>query len=1015
MRPWLSIPLPAGTPLDLLRFAAPGERRFYFRTRDGRRQWAGLGVAGQVLLADPEEMGPLRPRADALLASLCPPIPAGGPGPVLIGGFAFDQASTLAGPFVGWPGAELLLPRWLAVWDGPEAALVTVGDEGAEGDAVEASLAELLARWTGAGEDRPPTGCGPDIADDGPSEAGDRLEHRVVAVLDQIRRGTVRKVTVARARRTDVPSPGPVRFLEACGRLHPTATHFWFDGPGGSALAGVSPERLVSVDAATLRTEALAGTAPRGAEGEDDAVARELARNPKEQAEHDEVVRFIRALVPTAELQSQAEAVALPYAWHLRTRLHAPRAGAHVLDLAMAFQPTPAVGGQPREPALREIQRLEAIPRGWFAGAFGVAESHGQGEFCVAIRSGLLFAESSWLWAGAGVVEGSDPAVERAEIDLKLAAMGSTLQAARQPASLPPPGNAHRNSWAAAVLVDAWIAHGLLDACISPGSRSTPLALALAARSEISLHVHIDERASAFFALGLARATGRPVLVLCTSGSAAGQLLPAALEADLASIPLILVTADRPRELHDCGAPQTVSQRGIFGGAVRHAEEISDPSVTALWESWLRGRVARAWERGTTAPAGPVHWNFAFAEPLAPSFVEGEVPLERLGRPTFRPSSPAPIRRRSELDLRGRGLIIVGPGPLLVRDRASIVGLAERAGAPMLADPLSGLRSLTHCLVIDTADAWCRAPDVLSSLEPDWVLRVGRTPTSKALSGAASIWTKARQFILDPDGRREDPEQQGGLWVRTGPAETRFHLHGSVDPKWPARIRRVHDAVDRVRTLALDQAPPSFEGRVIRALAQAIDPTGQVLVASSMPVRDLDSFLRAGDTQASLIANRGVNGIDGLVSTTLGLAASGRPTWALLGDLAFLHDIGGLAAVKRCGTRATLVVVNNDGGAIFEALPVARTADPRVFEALFVTPHGLRFEDAAQQFGLEYLAPVDEASLVQALKRDDDTPARLVELTVDRRDSLLRHQAYHQDAVHVARAALDLVEREERS
>ncbi len=579
----------------------------------------------------------------------------------------------------------------------------------------------------------------------------------------------------------------------------------------------------------------------------------------------------------------------------------------------------------------------------------------------------------------------------------------------------------NRNLLAAGVLIDELVRCGVRALCLSPGSRSAPIALAAHADDRIEVTVHTDERCAGFFALGLARASGRPVALSCTSGSAGANYLPAVIEASHSRVPLVVLTADRPPELLDCGAPQTMNQHGLFGGHVRFAQAIPEPRPDAGWLRWLRTRVDRAVEAATGANAGPVHLDLHLSGPLSAAVVEGDVPagldasdpVGVHGRPDGRPLSPwtpsLPTVPRRSLNRIGallanaaRPVIVAGPGAVHDLDGyEAVIGLARLLGAPILADPLSRLRTGGGLPVISGYDAFLRAPEIAEALMPDVVLHLGRTPTCKHTWEWLQRHRAVERICVDSSPEREDPSLSGTEYVRAEAGWVAAALaprirKSATGTDWLRVWADADRAVAAARADALRDAPTGFEATLIEALAAAMPGDARLVVASSMPIRQLDAFWAGGPQQ--VLANRGVNGIDGLVSTAFGTAAAdpARPTWAVIGDLALLHDAGGLMAAPRLGVGLVLVVINNGGGGIFSYLPLAATAagEPGgAFEPLFTTPHTTDFAGAAQMFGLSHVRPTNAAELAEALTW---VPGRtkLVELTVDRDDSVARHRRF---------------------
>jgi 2-succinyl-5-enolpyruvyl-6-hydroxy-3-cyclohexene-1-carboxylate synthase len=580
----------------------------------------------------------------------------------------------------------------------------------------------------------------------------------------------------------------------------------------------------------------------------------------------------------------------------------------------------------------------------------------------------------------------------------------------------------------ARTLVDELARAGLTDAVLAPGSRSAPLALALAGDDRIRLHVHLDERSSAFFALGLGKASQRPALLLCTSGTAAAHFHPAVLEAHHSRVPLLVCTADRPAELRATGAPQTTDQVRLYGPAVRFFADLPADGDAAARAAW-RPIAARAWAEAAGPPAGPVHLNVAFREPLVaigPTGAVGETAADAAapgradGRPWVVSHPPVPALAAGEeeglldrIRTAERGLVVAGWGSPPVS-----VAVAAALGWPLLADAISGHRSPRPAPaggggagVITTYEALLRVPGFADSHRPDLVIRFGGPLTSKV----AMAWLEPSipQILVDPDRAWLDPNRSAAEWVPALPALSGLaDGSASADPAgdrppgdWYASWCGAEAAAREALDAFLDADDRPSEGRVARdvAAACAVSPAEPALLAaSSMPVRDLEAF--AGRAPARVYANRGVNGIDGLVSTALGLAAGGhRPVVGLLGDLGFHPDAGGLLGARRRGVDAVFVVVDNGGGGIFSFLPQAEHRAH--FEELFATP---------QPVDLDALAAVHRVPVTHVDKASELTPAirasldaggvRALIVTTDRADNVARHRAVWDAVAHALRA-----------
>jgi 2-succinyl-5-enolpyruvyl-6-hydroxy-3-cyclohexene-1-carboxylate synthase len=496
----------------------------------------------------------------------------------------------------------------------------------------------------------------------------------------------------------------------------------------------------------------------------------------------------------------------------------------------------------------------------------------------------------------------------------------------------------------AATVVDEWVRAGVVDAVVAPGSRSTPLALALDARAEVRVHVHVDERSAGFYALGLGLATGQPAIVLTTSGTAAAELHPAVVEAHHAHVPLLACTADRPPELHDVGASQAIDQTHLFGRAARWFAQpgVPDDRARGTWRSLAARAVAEA--RGASGAPGPVHLNLAFREPLV-----GEPDALPAARPGGRSWHSVERAAPGALDISDRvagrrGIIVAGadaPGPLVVH------GMAEALGWPVVADARSGCRVPARTTV-GACDALLRAPAFAAAHRPDVVLRLGAPLTSRVLNEWLAA-TGADQVLAHPRHAWLDPERTAASVT----ASVTVARPVPSPPEWlDGWVEAEHTAQAAIASV-LEGHPEPTEPGVARELLDILPRDAVLMVSSSMPVRDLEWYARPREG-VRVVANRGASGIDGIVSTALGIAAGtrGRPTVALLGDLAFLHDAGGLLA---CGGRdvdCTIVVVDNDGGGIFSFLPQAELVAPDRFETLFATPHGLDLAALATAYGV---------------------------------------------------------------
>ncbi|MCP3973734.1 MAG: 2-succinyl-5-enolpyruvyl-6-hydroxy-3-cyclohexene-1-carboxylic-acid synthase [bacterium] len=534
-------------------------------------------------------------------------------------------------------------------------------------------------------------------------------------------------------------------------------------------------------------------------------------------------------------------------------------------------------------------------------------------------------------------------------------------------------------------LIESLASHGVTHACVSPGSRNTPLLLAIAAQGGVEVSVHHDERSGAFFALGLAKATGRPTLLSCTSGTAATEYLPALTEGRMSHTPLIALTADRPPELHDRGSPQTINQTNLYGVAAKWFHDTGVPNADSVSNAdhLARQAVATAIE----SPAGPVHLNIPLRDPLVPATRSPQEPPaeRRLG-----PTTPPPVRRivPDEIQVRRVAELVSGRTTVIVAGQSSSDGLGAAVGALaralraiVIADPQAETRFAGNDdpALVSTADLLLAA-GFTGAVAPEAIIHVGAIHTSKAVNQ----WLKRLQIDLIhiDDGQWHDPLGVATEVVVADPASTLLEVAKIVDAapdRFAADWRRVDDAaMAALRDTLVGLSEPA----IAHALLDTV-PAGAVVVAgSSMPIRLIDSYGTRRSKPGRLIANRGANGIDGTIATALGVAMAGiGPTYALMGDLAALADAGSLATARRLRIPLTIVVINNDGGGIFRFLPQADPdrVDPEAFTNLIATPHGQRLVPIARAFGVDAYEVNDAASLRTALGERPDAP-RLIEV-----------------------------------
>jgi 2-succinyl-5-enolpyruvyl-6-hydroxy-3-cyclohexene-1-carboxylate synthase len=557
--------------------------------------------------------------------------------------------------------------------------------------------------------------------------------------------------------------------------------------------------------------------------------------------------------------------------------------------------------------------------------------------------------------------------------------------------------------------VDELARCGMRAACTSPGSRSTPLVLALAHEQRLVCHSHIDERCAGFFALGLAKASGLPVAVACTSGTAAAELLPAAIEAHEAGVPLLLLTADRPPELRASGAGQTIDQIKLYGDAAKWFFEVGNHEATPARLRWMRTLACRAYWQALEGRPGVVHLNFPLREPLVsddplPADTSGRAHGQPyVSRPTACLSTPEGMQMLGELLSRGeRGVVVAGRHERQASLGEAAAAFCAAAGWPLLADPLSGARrgeaAVAHY------DALLRDERFAAGARPDVILRVGDLPTSKPLRAWLAGLREVPQVILDPEGGWQDPDAALSHSLALEPAAALWQLSDAppaprADADWLSGWHAADERAAEAILGALGGAGLS-EPMVAAELGVLLPEEATLFVASSMPVRDVESFWPARADPPRVLCNRGANGIDGTVSSAFGATAAGLgPVVLLIGDVALAYDIGGLLAHRRLGLDLTIVLLDNQGGGIFDFLPVASSRSARqgeVYTEHISTPTGLDFAKAAALYGFGHERVEDlfafRAALERAFEDGVGRGANIVEVRTERAANVVLHR-----------------------
>lgn len=611
---------------------------------------------------------------------------------------------------------------------------------------------------------------------------------------------------------------------------------------------------------------------------------------------------------------------------------------------------------------------------------------------------------------------------------------------------------------------------GVEHVCICPGSRSTPLAMLCADHPRLRVWMHIDERSAAFFALGMAKATGRPVALVATSGTAVVNFMPAVVEAFFSRVPLLVLTADRPPELRDVGTNQTIDQVRLYGTHVKWFVDMPLPEMSDTMVRYARMAATRAVATSLAAPAGPVHLNFPLREPLIPrpattaatdatlSVTAASAPSVPVGPTGFTPA-PVPLsstqiasglrtlpqedvaelaRQWAQIE---RGVIVCGPDTPAPAARP-IISMASALGWPVLVDPLSGMRAVEFAaeaeaaaegmgtagcdtenadgtgaartaevmerggqgLLVDAYDVFLRFEEAIAALAPEFIVRFGALPVSKPLQQYLQRYASVPQVVVDEGAGWRDPMLAAGFMLHADPAWLCTTLAKAVvggqaggdasgcTPAWATLWQRLNVATRRSLREATLEQDGLFEGRVFQELAELLPAGAALYVGNSMPIRDMDAFFPVVDRPVHVFGNRGASGIDGIVSSALGVSAGwDGPVVLVLGDLSFYHDLNGLLAAKLHQLNATIVVINNDGGGIFSFLPQAE--EPKHFELLFGTPIGLDFEPVVRMYGGTFTRVENWEQFQQAVAQSvGGEGLHIVEIVSERARNVVQHR-----------------------
>ena len=563
-----------------------------------------------------------------------------------------------------------------------------------------------------------------------------------------------------------------------------------------------------------------------------------------------------------------------------------------------------------------------------------------------------------------------------------------------------------------ATLVDEFAQLGITHAVFSPGSRSTTMAMLFREHGDFETYMNIDERSAGFMALGIAKAHRKPVILVCTSGSAVAHYMPAVLEAQYSGVPMIILSADRPYTLQHVGAPQTVDQQKLFGTAVNYYEELAVPQQDHYY-TYPRLVARKAYMKAMDVNRGPVHINVPLFEPLVPEldkkhFDCGRLPFSVVGG-TIQPSD---VHAMYDLLKNTKVLILAGPSAY-PNDIESILALSYMFNAPILGDPLSNMRSVRDERVVTSYDAVLTQEAYRDVLQPDCILQIGQMVVSKRVQQWVASMQHTPIISVSPTMDYTNPAGNTTLFVQSTPqdlvaalkigipelhamenegyAEGAYEELDTADNGYLATW--IHaDEVGRKQLDTVAREQELFEGYTIHLLQELLPEPSQIMVANSMSIRDMDYFWAGNRHSAIIYGNRGVNGIDGTVSTALGIATNGIPTVLLTGDLTFFHDLNGLAVAKTHPLHLTIIVHNNDGGGIFEYLPQKGTPH---FDYLFSTSQSLDYSGLATLYGIDFVRVASNDELKQALQDHVGTAGvHVIEIPTSKERSRELHTLY---------------------
>jgi len=515
-----------------------------------------------------------------------------------------------------------------------------------------------------------------------------------------------------------------------------------------------------------------------------------------------------------------------------------------------------------------------------------------------------------------------------------------------------------------ASLVDELYELGVREIILSPGSRSTPMAL-LFCEHNFNIYMNIDERSAAYFGLGIAKAKDRPVVLVCTSGSAAANYLPAIMEAKHSRVPLIILTADRPHELRNCGAPQTVDQLKVFSGSVNYFEELALADDSEKMCQYVRSVMDRAYSNAIADGGGVAHVNVPIREPLIPDFEALDFTLGRreIG---FRHSGCMFEDLALDNDLKDKKGIILCGSDISEDDHQYVFDLAKELKAPILADPLSNLRNYNSAFVMDSYDAFLNEDVIKNDLKPDYIIQLGQIPVSKRIQQFLDLHQSVLYIQVDITFEYRNPVLSTNVFLKSSIEGFLSAIHIKNQDESYLKTWQKYQSEMRINLNRVDLEESLFEGKIVRCIQNALTQPSNLVVANSMSIRYIDHFYQAKEQSAQVFCNRGTNGIEGIVSTALGISTTEKPTVLLTGDLSFYHDLNGLLIGKTHALNLVIVLLNNDGGGIFQLLP---QREERHYNTLFATSHGVNFQGLSMMYDIDYFNTKDYGEFEDVFKR----------------------------------------------